>query len=59
MQSFTEEIKNEIASYLSEERCCRLALISAFIRTSGSVVSRGGDFGFEIINQNENTAEYI
>ena len=59
MQSFTEEIKNEIASSLSEERCCRLALISAFIRTSGSVVSRGGDFGFEIITENESTAEYI
>lgn len=59
MQNFTEEIKNEITSNLPESRCCKLAIISAFIRTSGSVVSRGGKFGFEIITENESTAEYI
>lgn len=59
MQNFTEEIKNEITSVAVEDRCCKLAVLSAFIRTSGSVVSRGGEFGFEITTENESTAEYI
>ena len=59
MQNFTEEIKNEITEKIPEPRCCKLAVISAFIRTSGSVVSRNGNFGFEIITENESTAEYI
>ena len=59
MQNFTEEIKNEITSTAIEDDCCKLALVSAFIRTSGSVISRGGKFGFEIITENESTAEYI
>lgn len=59
MLNFTEEIKNEITSAIPEERCCRLALVSAFIRTSGSVISRNGCFGFEITTENESTAEFI
>ena len=43
---------------LSDE-CCKRAALSAFIRTSGSVVSRNGKFGFEIVTENEGTAEYI
>ena len=34
-------------------------MLSAFIRTSGSVLSRSGLFGFEIITENEKTAEFI
>lgn len=59
MLNFTEEIKNEITSTFPEQLCCKLAVVSAFIRTSGSVVSRGGKFGFEITTENESTAEYI
>lgn len=59
MQNFTEEIKNEITSAPIANDCCKLALVSAFIRTSGSVISRGGNFGFEIITENESTAEFI
>ena len=59
MLNFTEEIKNEITSSPSDERCCNLALLSAFIRTSGSVISRRGEFGFEITTENESTAEFI
>ncbi len=59
MPSFTEEIKNEITRMPIDDRCCMLAVISAFIRTSGSVVSRGGQFGFEITTENEGTAEFI
>lgn len=59
MQNFTEEIKIEIALNIPESRCCKLAVVSAFIRTSGSVISRGGKFGFEIVTENESTAEFI
>lgn len=59
MSNFTEEIKNEITQMPIDDRCCKLAVISAFIRTSGSVISRGGQFGFEIITENESTAEFI
>lgn len=59
MLSFTEEIKNEITSRQFEDECCALAALSAFIRTSGSVISRGGEYGFEIVTENEGTAEYV
>lgn len=59
MQNFTEEIKKEIIENRAENRCCKLALLSAFIRTSGSIVSRGGNFGFELVTENERTAEFL
>ena len=59
MLNFTEEIKNEITSAPLEGRCCKLALISAFIRTSGSVISKNGEYGFEVVTENESTAEFI
>lgn len=59
MQSFTEEIKNEITSVAVTERGCRIAMLSAFIRTSGSIISRGGKFGFEIVTENERTADFF
>ena len=34
-------------------------MLSAFIRTSGSVLSRGGIYGFEIVTENERTAEFF
>ncbi len=36
-----------------------LAVLSAFIRTSGSIISKQGGYGFEIVTENERTAEYI
>lgn len=59
MSNFTEEIKNEITRFPLDDRHCMLAAISAFIRTSGSVISRNGEFGFEITTENENTAEFV
>lgn len=59
MLNFTEEIKSEITSTPLEDKCCKLALISAFVRTSGSVISKNGEYGFEIVTENESTAEYI
>ncbi|MGN0818368.1 MAG: DNA-binding protein WhiA [Candidatus Coproplasma sp.] len=59
MSNFTEEIKNEIIENSPESDCCRLALLSAFIRTSGSIVSRAGEYGFELVTENSRTADYL
>lgn len=59
MTNFTEEIKNEIMTGGEEGESRLIAFLSAFIRTSGSVVSKNGSFGFEIVTENERTAEYV
>ncbi len=59
MANFTEEIKNEIVSSPVTDRKCMLAMLSAFIRTSGSVILRDNNFGFEIVTENEKTAEFF
>lgn len=59
MQNFTEDIKNEITSSPQTDRGSMLAMLSAFIRTSGSILSRNGNYGFELITENEHTAEYF
>lgn len=58
MQNFTEEIKNEIIS-IGSKGAVSDALLSAFIRTSGSIICKNGVFGFEIITENEKTAEFF
>ncbi len=58
MLNFTEEIKNEITLKPVSGECAR-AILSAFIRTSGSIISRGGFFGFELVTENERTAEFF
>ena len=58
MLNFTEEIKNEIVSLPVTGESAR-AILSAFIRTSGSVISRNGFFGFELVTENERTAEFF
>lgn len=58
MLNFTEEIKNEIVSLPVTGEGAR-AILSAFIRTSGSVISRNGFFGFELVTENERTAEFF
>lgn len=59
MANFTEEIKNEIIDNGVERECCKLAFLSAFLRTSGSILSRGGNYGFEIVTENDRTAEFL
>ncbi|MDE7086731.1 MAG: DNA-binding protein WhiA, partial [Clostridia bacterium] len=59
MSTFTEELKNEINNINLDSECCRTAFLSAFVRTSGSIVSENGRYGFEIITENERTAEFI
>ena len=59
MLNFTEEIKNEIISAPVQSRKGALCMLSAFIRTSGSVISRDNFYGFEIVTENERSAEFI
>lgn len=59
MSTFTEELKNELNLKKFESDCCRKAFLSAFLRTSGSIVYRDGKYGFEIVTENERTAEFI
>lgn len=59
MSTFTEELKNEIIQTPIVGECCRIAFLSAFIRTSGSIISTDGNIGFEIVTENERTAEFI
>lgn len=59
MPNFTEEIKNEIMRNGIDGEDCKLAFISAFIRTSGSIISKSGNFGFEIVTENERTAQFL
>lgn len=59
MSTFTEDIKNEIIQRPIGNECCRIAFLSAYIRTSGSVISSNGNFGFEIVTENERTAEFV
>lgn len=59
MANFTEEIKNEILSLDVEKDCCSIAFLSAFVRIAGSIVTKDGVYGFEIVTENENTALYV
>lgn len=59
MSNFTEEIKNEIIRTPIDDEESRIAFLSAFIRTSGSIFSSGGRYGFEIVTENERSAEFI
>lgn len=59
MANFTEKIKNEIMRNGIDREECKLAFISAFIRTSGSIISKNGSFGFEIVTENESSAAFL
>jgi hypothetical protein len=57
--NFTEEIKDEIIDNGVLGRDCALATLSAFIRTSGSIVVRDGVFGFELVTESEKIAQFF
>lgn len=59
MQNFTEEIKNEIAKRKLDSHCCKVALISAFLCTGGTVLFENKTCGFKFTTENETTAEFI
>lgn len=59
MLNFTEEIKNEITAQSFETVNQKIAVFSAFVRTSGSVISKNGFYGFELVTENDCTADFF
>ena len=44
--NFSAKVKSELIAKNLKKPCCKLAALSAFIRTSGSVITRGKKVGF-------------
>ena len=44
--NFSAKVKSELITKSLKKPCCKLAALSAFIRTSGSIVTRGKKVGF-------------
>ncbi len=59
MSTFTEEIKNEIIRSPIKGEGAVSAFLSAYVRTCGSIISDNGRYGFQIVTENERTAEFI
>ncbi len=57
--NFTAEIKREIIKNGFENACCKTAALSAFLRTTGSVIRRSSRFGFEFVTESEDVAAYF
>ncbi|MCD7729475.1 MAG: DNA-binding protein WhiA [Clostridia bacterium] len=57
--NFTEEIKAEIIKNFPGERQCSLSALSAFIRTSGSLLVENGFYGFELSTESQLTAHFF
>lgn len=57
--NFTYEIKKEIIKNGFDNTCCKTAALSAFLRATGSVITRNSQIGFEIVTESENVAEYF
>ena len=56
--SFSSDGKSEIISKKIKKPCCKISALSAFIRTSGSVVTKGDKIGFSFTSERE-IAEYF
>ena len=57
--SFSIDIKNEILKEGRGDPCCRLAFLSALIRTSGSLKMKGRKIGFEVTTELPAAADYV
>lgn len=57
--NFTRRIKEELVSAPLSNACCNVACLSAFLRTSGSVITRGGNVGFSFFTESGATAAYF
>lgn len=57
--NFTESVKKEIMNKNSFSACCVLAALSAYVRTSGTLIVEGGKIGFSISADNEECINYI
>ena len=57
--NFTRQIKDELAEVKYPSTCCSLACLSAFLRTSGSILTRGESIGFSFFTERQSTARYF
>ena len=57
--SFTRTVKEEITRKEFPSACCKIACLSAFLRTAGSIVSKGSNVGFSFFTENAATAAYF
>lgn len=57
--NFTESVKKEIISKNSFSACCVLAVLSAYVRTAGTLIVKNGKIGFSISADNEECINYI
>lgn len=58
-ENFTGELKREIIKTGFENACCKTAALSAFLRTTGSIIGNGSGIGFEFITESERVAEFF
>ena len=56
--SFSSDVKSEIISKKIKKPCCKTAALSAFIKTSGSIVTKGRMIGFSFVSEKD-IAEYF
>lgn len=57
--NFTSEIKKELIRNGFENACCKTAALSAFLRTSGTLIRSGDKIGFEFVSESETIAEFF
>ena len=57
--NFTKRIKEELTGETFQSSCCKAACLSAFLRTSGSILTRGGLIGFSFFTENEKVAGFF
>ena len=57
--NFSEEVKSEILKIKHTSLCCQKALLSAFLRTAGSVEIKGGNIGVTMATDIEETAKEV
>ncbi len=57
--NFTRKIKEELASVRYPSACCYVACLSAFLRTSGSIMTKGSQIGFSFFTESATTAAYF
>lgn len=57
--NFTRRIKDEVTTVPLTRGCCKAACLSAFLRTSGSVLTRGNTIGFSFFTENDGVADFF
>ena len=46
--NLNEKVKNELCKIQYDQGCCKLASLSSFVRTAGSIVAEDNKYGFSV-----------